>query len=226
MEKEATRKTGTKHRFFQPEKIQFKINFRLPAQPTHPSSTILCPNHNDEFFHHEQDYRIVSINRYEFSGHSLAERACYVDSNGTKWLVIQKRGHDFQNLNSAENFNRSWSDYKHGFGDLSGEFWYGNELLHRLTQNDNVELRISLEDWNGTKLNLDYGLFRVEAEEYNYNLMIGEPKFDRQPLDSMNYHNNQNFSTFDRQNDSTSSDGPSGCCSCAVSYGGGWWYNK
>lgn len=149
-----------------------------------------------------------------------------MDTNGTQWIVIQRRGVDFQISNFVENFNRSWIDYKQGFGSLNGEFWYGNDMLHRLTQDDDIELRIWLEDWTGSKLILDYNLFRLESEEYNYNLIIGEPSNGTESLDSMAYHNNQNFSTYDRQNDRARADSSSGCCSCAVSYGGGWWYNK
>ncbi len=29
------------------------------------------------------------------------------------------------------NFSRTWYHYKHGFGDLHGEFWYGNDFIHR-----------------------------------------------------------------------------------------------
>ena len=28
-----------------------------------------------------------------------------------------------------------WTDYKEGFGDLSGEFWLGLSKVHRLTSN-------------------------------------------------------------------------------------------
>ena len=43
------------------------------------------------------------------------------------WTVIQRR------LNGFVNFNRSWCDYKHGFGNLNGEFWLGLDQINRLT---------------------------------------------------------------------------------------------
>lgn len=158
-------------------------------------------------------------------GHSLNRQRCHRDTANAHWLVIQSRG-AISNSGFVENFNRSWMDYKNGFGDLNGDFWYGNDLLHRLTRDDDMELRVSLTAWNGSKLDLDYGLFRVDSEQYNYNLIIGDPKFNDLQFDSMSYHNNQDFSTFDRRNDKTDLDGMAGCCSCAISYGGGWWFNK
>lgn len=152
--------------------------------------------------------------------HNLNEQRCYLDTNDGNWLIIQRRGAN------AENFNRSWVEYKNGFGDLNGDFWYGNDLLHRLTHDVDMELRVTLENCIDTTINLDYGIFRVDSEQYNYNLIIGDAKIDDIKLDSFSYHNNQDFSTFDRRNDKTLLNDTVACCSCAVSYGGGWWFDK
>ena len=29
-------------------------------------------------------------------------------------------------------FNKNWEDYKLGFSHLKGEFWYGNQNIHRI----------------------------------------------------------------------------------------------
>jgi len=45
------------------------------------------------------------------------------------WILVQ------QNLgNDDEFFNRNWNDYSQGFGNASGNFWIGNQHLHRMTQ--------------------------------------------------------------------------------------------
>ena len=49
-----------------------------------------------------------------------------------------------------------WHDHRRwrldGFGTLSGEFWFENDNLHRLTAADDVMLRIDLVDFEGNKV--------------------------------------------------------------------------
>lgn len=151
-----------------------------------------------------------------------SERLCSYDKNGSAWTVIQQRN----NMSVSENFNRSWNDYKHGFGNLSGEFWYGNDFIHRLTYDDDMELKIWLEAWDGQHLELIYEIFRVDSEENRYNLFVSGFKGDDENIDALKYHHNQDFSTFDRQNDKSSINDKERCCSCAKSYASGWWFNK
>ncbi|XP_054082544.1 fibrinogen C domain-containing protein 1 [Zeugodacus cucurbitae] len=70
-----------------------------------------------------------------------------VDSGG--WLVIQRR------RRFSQNFNRKWSDYKKGFGDLTGDYWFGLEKLHALTSSCEQELYIEVERINGAVDNLN-----------------------------------------------------------------------
>ena len=42
-------------------------------------------------------------------------------------------------------FKRSWVEYRNGFGDIGrGEFWLGNEQIHRLTNGVAHTLRIEV----------------------------------------------------------------------------------
>ena len=34
---------------------------------------------------------------------------------------------------SDVDFYRDWVDYKNGFGDTGGDFWLGNDAIHKLT---------------------------------------------------------------------------------------------
>ena len=71
--------------------------------------------------------------------------------------VIQRRG-DFGE--PKENFTREWDDYKHGFGDLNGEFWFGNDYIHQLTQSHRMRLRVELESHYGQSAWAEYDNFR------------------------------------------------------------------
>ena len=43
--------------------------------------------------------------------------------------MIQER------MDGSVNFKRTQEDYKHGFGNLVGEFWLGLDKINRLTRN-------------------------------------------------------------------------------------------
>ncbi|ALC40382.1 maker620, partial [Drosophila busckii] len=60
---------------------------------------------------------------------------------GPGWAVIQRR------VDGSVNFNRTWEEYRNGFGDLRGEFWLGLEKLHLMTKFQPHELYIQLENF-------------------------------------------------------------------------------
>ena len=71
-------------------------------------------------------------------------------------------------------FYRYWSDYKHGFGNLNGEFWLGLDKIHRLTSDNNNKLRMDLEDFEGDTRYAEYNMFGVasESEKYKWTLVL------------------------------------------------------
>ena len=71
--------------------------------------------------------------------------------------VIQRRG-DFGE--PRENFERTWADYKNGFGDPKKEFWLGNDLIHELTKSGDMKLRVELEAHDGRTAWAEYQTFR------------------------------------------------------------------
>ena len=73
------------------------------------------------------------------------------------YQVIQQRG-AYDEIH--ENFTKSWRDYKYGFGKLYGEFWYGNDLIHRLTNEVPTVIRIELSDFEGNQAFAEYSKFR------------------------------------------------------------------
>ena len=75
--------------------------------------------------------------------------------------VIQRRGSE--NNRTPVNFTRPWIDYKHGFGDLDKDFWYGNDNIHKLTNDPKtspVALKVILEDFEGNEVVAKYSQFR------------------------------------------------------------------
>lgn len=137
------------------------------------------------------------------------ERLCEFATEGPAWTVIQKRGSSDQQLN----FNKSWSDYKNGFGDWE-EFWLGNEFIHRLTFEENMMLRVELEDYGGNSGFAEYGEFSVGTEKNNYFLNVGD-YLKGTVTDSIISQNKRNFQTFDRRNST-----------CGTNSDSGWWYKR
>ena len=92
---------------------------------------------------------------------------CDQTTAGGGWTVFQKR------LDGSVDFFLSWSDYKHGFGDLTNEFWLGNDKIHRLNSNDNKRLRVDLEDFEGNTAYAEYDMFGVMSKSDKYKLKLG-----------------------------------------------------
>ncbi|KAL7740480.1 hypothetical protein ACLKA6_007010 [Drosophila palustris] len=117
---------------------------------------------------------------------------------GSGWTVIQRR------KDGSVNFNRNWTDYREGFGDLRGEFFIGLEKLHLLTRSQAYELYISLMDFQNETRYARYSDFVVGSEEEDYELKkLG--LYSGNAGDSMKRHKNIKFSTPDRDRDTASS---------------------
>nr|XP_009935242.1 PREDICTED: LOW QUALITY PROTEIN: fibrinogen alpha chain [Opisthocomus hoazin] len=114
------------------------------------------------------------------------------------WLLIQQR------MDGSVNFNRTWQDYKRGFGSVDGrgrgEFWLGNENIHLLTQNDTL-LRVELEDWDGNAVYAEY-IVQVGSEAEGYALAVSS--YEGTAGDAL----------------------IAGWLEEGRMYGGGWWYNS
>uniref|UniRef100_A0A3Q2Q4S9 Si:ch211-203k16.3 n=1 Tax=Fundulus heteroclitus TaxID=8078 RepID=A0A3Q2Q4S9_FUNHE len=135
---------------------------------------------------------------------------CDMDTDGEQcggWTVIQRR------VDGSVSFDRSWRDYRDGFGDLHSEFWLGNNHIHELSTQGDYSLRIDLEDWSIQHKHALYQSFSVEDEEHQYRLHVSG--FSGTLQDSFGwYHDKQHFSTPDTGN------------ICAEISHGGWWYNQ
>jgi len=123
-----------------------------------------------------------------------------------------------QKVDASDFFNRSWAEYKAGFGDISGNYWLGNDQLSQLTQTGRYKLRFDLQARNGSRYYAEYSSFVVLNEAYNYRLQLISG-YSGDAGDALLNHDGTEFSTYDRDNDEYG-------YNCAKQNGGGCWFIK
>ena len=102
---------------------------------------------------------------------------------------------------------------------MDGNFWLGLEKIHRITQIENHELSVTMTDHDGANFTAIYDLFKVDSSATDYQLDLGGyVKAASNAGDSFSIHDNQKFTTSDRDNDVNPSE------NCAVKHHGAWWY--
>jgi len=138
------------------------------------------------------------------------EVVCDVATDEGGWIVFQRRA------SKDVDFYRGWEDYQWGFGDLTGNFWWGLEKLHQLTSKRRYELRVDLV-LNGTDYYAVYDSFMILSESQNYKLKVAG--YSGTAGDALDGHNGMMFSTKDADHDVH---GPG---NCAQVYHGAWWYH-
>ena len=124
-----------------------------------------------------------------------------------------------QKVDGSDFFNRSWAEYKAGFGDPSGNYWLGNDLLSQLTQTGRYKLRFDLQALNGNWYYAEYSTFVVLNEAHNYRLNVSGYSGNT-GNDLLSHNNGLEFSTYDRDNDQWTSN------NCAAYSGGGCWFSS
>ncbi|RXG57831.1 Ryncolin-2 [Armadillidium vulgare] len=61
-----------------------------------------------------------------------------------------------------------------GFGNLSSEFWLGLDNIHSLVSDTLMELRVDLEDYEGSVGWAKYEYFYISDENGKYQLDLGD----------------------------------------------------
>ncbi|XP_028411165.1 ryncolin-1-like [Dendronephthya gigantea] len=135
---------------------------------------------------------------------------CDMTTSGRGWTVFQRR------LDGSVDFYRGWEDYKHGFGNLSGEYWLGLDKIHMMTNISQNELRIDMENTSGNTRYAHYDSFKVSSENVKYKLNVGG--YHGTAGDSLKRHNGMDFTTKDADNDIWGRN-------CAARFKGAWWYS-
>ncbi|NXI64602.1 ANGP4 protein, partial [Anseranas semipalmata] len=136
---------------------------------------------------------------------------CDMETDGGGWTVIQLRA------NGSLSFQRSWREYKQGFGDAAGEHWLGNEAVHLLTSQAPYALRVELRDWEGSQVYAHYGKFQLGSERQLYRLLLQDYSGTAGQQSGLALQGT-NFSTRDADNDNC-------LCKCAQMLSGGWWFD-
>ncbi|NWH22609.1 ANGP4 protein, partial [Grus americana] len=136
---------------------------------------------------------------------------CDMETDRGGWTVIQLR------TNGSLSFQRSWREYKQGFGDVAGEYWLGNEAVHLLTSQAPYALRVELRDWEGNQVYAHYGKFQLGSERQLYRLSLQDYSGTAGQQSGMALQGTR-FSTRDADNDNC-------LCKCAQMLSGGWWFD-
>uniref|UniRef100_A0A8C2KX76 Angiopoietin 1 n=1 Tax=Cyprinus carpio TaxID=7962 RepID=A0A8C2KX76_CYPCA len=136
---------------------------------------------------------------------------CNMESAGGGWTVIQRRE------DGSVDFQRTWKEYKMGFGSVSAEHWLGNEFVHILTNKRKYALRVELTDWDRHQAFSQYDSFHIDSEKLNYRLFLKSHSGTAGRQSSLVIHG-ADFSTKDMDNDNCT-------CKCALMLSGGWWYD-
>ncbi|XP_013392760.1 angiopoietin-2-like isoform X1 [Lingula anatina] len=132
------------------------------------------------------------------------------------WLVLMRR------YDNSMKFNRSWNEYKIGFGDPRLQFWMGNEALYALTNQGDYSMLVDMLSCNGNYYYVKWNVFRIKNETMKY------------AVDALNLESYNTTSTtglleirgrpFGTTDDTSAYSGYLNE-TCAERHGGGWWFS-
>ena len=130
-----------------------------------------------------------------------------------------------QRNDDTSGFTQPWTNFMAGFGDpaaATGNFWFGNECLHRLTQTGRYKIHLDLQALSaGTGYWAEYSTFHVDNESIQYTVHISGyngAAGDSAVGDGVHETNGMKFTTTYRDNDLWAAG------NCANHKGGGCWY--
>ncbi|KAM7111424.1 angiopoietin-2 isoform 2-T2 [Molossus nigricans] len=136
---------------------------------------------------------------------------CDMETAGGGWTIFQRRE------DGSVDFQRTWTEYKVGFGNPSGEHWLGNEFVSQVTNQKRYVLRIRLTDWEGNEAQALYEHFFLSGEELNYRIHLKGLTGTAGKISSISQPGND-FSTKDADKDKC-------ICKCSQMLTGGWWFD-
>ncbi|XP_064634955.1 fibroleukin-like [Lineus longissimus] len=143
------------------------------------------------------------------------------------YTCIQRQGWVMNGIN----FDRTWAEYRDGFGDLWWDFWAGNTKIHEITMKNSprkYRLRVNLRGNSNNSVWAFYNDFKVNSEAEKYRVTLTPDSYN-----SLRWHGdaimpgqadvdmtNNEFSTPDNDNDGNPTE------NCALGRKAGWWYGS
>ncbi|CAG2238662.1 Tenascin-R,Ryncolin-2,Ficolin-1-A,Ryncolin-1,Fibrinogen C domain-containing protein 1,Tenascin-N,Fibroleukin,Fibrinogen-like protein 1,Ficolin-2,Protein scabrous,Tenascin,Ficolin-1,Fibrinogen-like protein A,Ficolin-1-B,Microfibril-associated glycoprotein 4,Ryncolin-3,Techylectin-5A,Ryncolin-4 [Mytilus edulis] len=141
-------------------------------------------------------------------GEQSVQAYCDMSTDSGGWTVIQKR------FDGSVDFNQNWLECENGFGNINGEFWFGNKYVHTLTTSGKYELRIDMVDRRNNKRYAVYKRFSI-GDAASKRLTVDD--YSGNAVDGLRNHNGHKFSAKDQDNDISDRH-------CASYNQGPWWY--
>ncbi|XP_037932209.1 ficolin-3-like [Teleopsis dalmanni] len=170
-----------------------------------------CPKHPTNCYEATRNTGKSDVYTLDIEGKSFLAY-CEADVNGDGWLVIQRR------QDGTIDFNRNWANYQSGFGNIYGEFFFGLNQLHTLTNKTPHELMIVTRLFDSTVLHIKYDNFLIGSEIEGYSLKkLGLSSGNATTF--LGWKEGWKFWTKDRYNNSPCNEHFSAVIS------GGWWTN-
>ena len=116
------------------------------------------------------DVGATSSGIYEINwlGHYPRRIRCHMEEGDGGWLVFQRRFYPFK-----LKFLQNWQLFKDSFGDLTKEFWLGNDLIHEKTASENHDILIRAKLTTRQIILSRYNRFTVANESQSYQMHFG-----------------------------------------------------
>ena len=119
-------------------------------------------------------------------------------------------------VNFTSIFNKSWAEFKIGFGDYFDNYWLGLENMRTLVSAKPTKMRVECTNTVNTFFETEWVTIGTEAEKYQ--LFYGYYTVKNINLYSWVLQNGSYFTTYDNDNDQHT-------INCAAGHQGGWWFS-
>ena len=163
-------------------------------------------------------FKIDGVYYIGFTG-SPRKVFCDMTTEGGGWIVMQKR------IDGSVDFYRDWNAYKNGFGDIYGEYWLGNDFVHKYTNSHSTEMLSEATAFDGVRAAIMLKGFTLGDEalsQYTLNFdncIVLTNGTDNKVCYDWEVSNTVKFSTYDMDNDNSQKN-------CVNKFNGGaWWHN-